>query len=241
MKRAVLVSILVAACGGNSNTIDAPPGSGSDGSGSSFPAMITISGSAIQQTQTNEVPEPGVAIAAYASSAETTALGTTTTDGSGNYSLTLPTHGAPIDGFLKGSKSGLVDTYVYPPVPMAMDATNAVVSVITTGNYSGLLSIESASSSNGMIILVVLDATGANPIQGATVSTSPASGKVRYMDGSMQPFGTSSTNTDGLAFLFDVPPGSSVMVSASKSGMTFKSHALKARAGALPTTIVQAQ
>lgn len=245
MKRAVsFILVVVAACGGDDGTNpanpDAPgPGSGSDGS--SFPATITISGSAIQQTQSGETPEPGVTINAFLSSNDSSPIATATTDGSGNYSMTLTTHGAAIDGYFKATKSGLVDTYVYPPVPMAKDESNAVASVITTANYNGLQGIEGTSASNGMIILVVLDSSATNPISGATVQTTPAAGTVRYMDSSMQPFGTTATNTDGLAFLFDVPPSGTVSVAASKSGMTFMSHSLKARAGALTTTIVQAQ
>jgi len=240
MTRRLAFVICVAACS-DSGMPHNPDGSGSnpDGSGG-VPAMITISGQALEQDQSSETPVAGVAIAVFASSNESSSLASATTDAQGNYTVTVATHGQAIDGFIKASKSGLVDTYVYPPVPMAKDQTNAVASMISTTNYSGLLGIEGASSSNGLIILVVLDATATNPVSGATVSASPAAGKVRYMDGSMQPFATSATNTDGLAFLFDVPPGSS-MVAAAKSGSSFGSHSVKARAGTLTTTIIQAQ
>jgi hypothetical protein len=231
--------VLVAACSGSNGTTPIDGHSGGSDSASTVPAMITISGQALQQDQSGETPVAGVAISAFASSNESAPLASTTTDASGNYTLMIATQGQPIDGYIKATMSGLVDTYVYPPVPMAKDQTNAVASMITTSNYNALVGFEGASASNGMIILVVLDSSAANTIMGATVATSPTSGKVRYMDGNMQPFATASTNTDGLAFLFDVPPGS-VSVSANKSGMSFASHGIKARAGALTTTIVQA-
>ena len=86
----------------------------------------------------------------------------------------------------------------------------------------------------------MLDGT-LNPVSGATVATSPASGKSFYMNSSDEPFSTSSTYTDGLAFLFNVPITGAVSVAATKSGSTFTTHAVTARAGTLTTTVVIAQ
>jgi hypothetical protein len=219
---------------------------GSDGSGSGsgsdtggVPATIKISGQAHVQDQTTTSPQSGVAIAIYASSNDSTPLATATTDGSGNYSVTLTTNGAAIDGYIKATKSGLVDTYVYPPAPMATDSTDATASMVSTSNYSALLGIESGSTSKGFIILIAMDSS-LSPLQGATVTTSPSSGTVTYMNSSDEPFSTSSTYTDGLAFLFNVPVGD-VSVAASKSGSTFTSHTVSAHANALTTTVVIAQ
>jgi hypothetical protein len=225
---------------GSGNGGSGKGGSGSGSGGGGIPATITISGQAIVQGQSSSSPQAGVAIAVYATGNDSTALATATTDSSGNYSLQLPTHGQPVDGYIKATMSGLVDTYVYPPAPMSADSSNATASMVSTDDYSGLVGIEGADSSNGMIILDVLDASLA-PVSGAKVSSNPASGKSAYMNSSGQPFSSSSTYTDGLAFLFDVPTSGAVTVSASKSGMTFASHAVTARGGALTTTVVVAQ
>jgi hypothetical protein len=225
--------------GGSNTGSDPSDGSGSNPSGG-IPDTITISGQAIVQDQTTETPQSGVAIAVYANGDDTTALATATTDGSGNYSVTLTTNGQAIDGYIKATKSGLVDTYVYPPAPMASDSSTAAASMISTSNYSELVGIEGASTSKGMIILDVLDST-LSPVQGVTVASTPASGKTYYMNSSDEPFSTSSTYSDGLAFLFDVSTSGTVMVGATKSGMTFGSHAVTARGNALTTTVVIAQ
>jgi hypothetical protein len=215
-------------------------GSGSNPSSGGIPDTITISGQAIVQDQTTETPQSGVAISVYATGDDSTAIATATTDGSGNYSVMLTTNGQAIDGYIKATKSGLVDTYVYPPAPMATDSSTATASMISTSNYSELVGIEGASSSKGMIILDVLDST-LTPVQGVTVATTPSSGKTYYMNSSDEPFSTSSTYSDGLAFLFDVPTTGTVMLAATKSGMTFTSHAVTARANALTTTVVISQ
>ncbi len=225
--------------GGNPPPADGA-GTGSNPGGGGIPDTITISGQAIVQDQTTATPQSGVAIGVYATGNDSTALATATTDASGNYSLTLTTNGAAIDGYIKATKSGLVDTYVYPPAPMQSDSSTATASMISTSNYSALVGIEGASSNDGMIILDVLDASLA-PISGATVSSSPASGKAFYMNSSDEPFSTSSTYTDGLAFLFNVPTSGTVTLNASKSGSTFTAHAVTARAGKLTTTVVIAQ
>jgi hypothetical protein len=224
--------------GGGSNT--GGGGTGSNPSSGGIPDTITISGQAIVQDQTTETPQSGVAISVYATGDDTTALATATTDGSGNYSVTLTTNGQAIDGYIKATKSGLMDTYVYPPAPMQSDSSTATASMISSSNYSELVGIEGGSTSKGMIILDVLDST-LSPVSGVTVTTSPASGKTYYMNSSDEPFSTSSTYTDGLAFMFNVPTTGTVTLAASKSGMTFTTHAVTAPANALTTTVVIAE
>ena len=213
-----------------SNTPPPPPTGG-------VPDTITIAGQAITQDQSSATPQPNVTIGIYANGNDSTPLATATTDAQGNYSMSVPTGGQAIDGYIKATGSGLVDTYVYPPTPMSSDTSTATASMISTDNYNALTGIESASTSKGMIILDVLDAN-LQPLSGAKVATSPSSGSTAYMNSSGEPFSTSSTYTDGLAFVFNVPTSGTVMVSATKNGSTFTSHAVTARAGKLTTTLV---
>src|SRR4051794_34825650 len=107
----------VSACGGSggagpggdaSMTFDSASGdhdASTDGdvtSDAPVAATVTISGTAqsasgIGQQQAVQ----GATIAAYASSDDTTALATTTTDAQGQFSLTVDTGGAPLHGYLK--------------------------------------------------------------------------------------------------------------------------------------------
>ena len=83
--------------------------------------------------------------------------------------------------------------------------------------------------------LAVVDGQG-NPVQGATVSSTPAAGSYHYTDsGGLPSSSATSTSADGVAFLFNVPSGA-ITVSAAKSGMTFKSHVVTARADKMTTT-----
>jgi hypothetical protein len=226
----------LAACGGDdgsSATADAPP---------SAPPMITVSGNASSVGIGGKTPEQGVVIAAYKTSDENAAVAMTTTDASGNYSLTLTTDGTALDGYLKATKTGFVETYLYPPAPLAADFDMAAINMLSPDNYSAVYTLtqDSQTADTGIVGILVVDSSNAT-VGGATVSSSPAS-LYRY-NGSAGGLPTKmssamATQTDGLAYMLNVPPGD-VTVSAAKTGLTFKSHTIKARANQLVTTIIQ--
>src|SRR5690606_38069228 len=93
---------------------------------------------------------------------------------------------------------------------------------------------------NGIVALIVTD--GTNPVAGAQVTSNPEPlPETRYngMVGTLvlpDPMAT-ETYTDGVAYLFNLAPGD-VTVSATKSGMTFSSHKVKAWADQLTTTVI---
>src|SRR5262249_11059715 len=137
--------LLVAACGSSNKTTGDGPGSGSADAKvymdapASIPAMITISGTASSRDLSgNATPVQGVAVAAYKKTDPTTAVATATTDASGNYSLTVTTGGAPVDGYLKATKSGNTDTYLYPPAPLIADFTMGSINMLTPTTYQGI-------------------------------------------------------------------------------------------------------
>jgi hypothetical protein len=206
-------------------------------------AMITVSGQATSRNTSGSAPEAGVTIEAFRNSNEATPIATTTTDAQGNYSLTIQTNGEAIDGFLKATKSGFVTTYLYPPYPLMMDYANAPVLMITPSTYDTLCSFGQAGCARGdgigIIGLVVTD--GTNPVGGATVTSNPLASPIRYnaMVGTVVLPSTTATSTytDGIAYLFNLPPGQ-VTVSATKTGQTFASHGLKAWADELTTTVI---
>lgn len=255
MTRSLVFAAMLAACTTSIDGTSTPPGGGSnpgsnDGSddgpdagtpGNGIPATIRISGTAAEQGQSAATPLAGVAISAFRAGDDTTPVATATTDASGAYALSIPTNGAPVEGYLKATKSGEVDAYVYPPIAMTADYASATVGMVSTSNFNLLRQFEGAQNGKGVIVLVVLDATATNAIQGATASSSPAAGKTMYMDNSGQPFATGSTNSDGLAFLFNVQPGADITVGATKGGTSFTSHVVQARPDAMTTTMVLSQ
>jgi hypothetical protein len=205
--------------------------------------MVTVTGQATERTMNGATAAVGVLIEAFRNANEATPIATTMTDAQGNYSLTVETMGEAIDGFIKATKSGYVTTYLYPPYPLMMDFANASVIMVTPTTYDTLCTIGQAGCARGdglgLIGLVVTD--GTNPVAGAMVSSNPAAVPIRYnaMVGNfVLPSTTaSSTYTDGIAYLFNLPAGQ-VTVSAMKTGSMFSSHGLKAWANELTTTVI---
>jgi hypothetical protein len=90
-------------------------------------------------------------------------------------------------------------------------------------------------TTTGAIAAEVEDGSGAF-VAGATVSSNPAANKYCYNASNFPSKNATATDTDGLGYMFNVTGNATV--SASKSGLTFQSHPLKARAGALTTTLI---
>ncbi len=224
-----LLASAMAACGGGDSAPDAP----------AVPTMVTVSGTATVRAASGSSPADGVLIQAFANSDESTVVASAMTATNGTYSLVITSTGAPLDGFLKATKSGLMDTYLYPPAPLDADFAGASVNMISPGTFDTLantLCRANQESAKGTIVLLVNDAT-AMPVAGATVASSPAGTKTCY-DGNLGLPSQNATMTaaSGLGYMFNVT--GSATVSATKSGTTFLSHAVVARAGAFTTTLV---
>ena len=201
--------------------------------------MITISGTAVEIQALATAPVEGVKVEAFASSDEVTAVATATTDASGNYSLVISTSGVALDGFLKATKTGLVDTYLYPPEILVQDFAGASINMVsptTFGLLSDTLCRANQDAAQGTIALLVEDATPA-AVAGAVIASTPAAATNCYNGTSGLPaFDATETQPDGVGYMFNVT--GEVSVTATKAGTTFKSHTVNARAGALTTTVI---
>jgi hypothetical protein len=240
MRKSALVYLFVAACGGggggggvDAKQPDAPPG------GKTF----HISGTASQQSASGGMPAPGVTVAAFANAAPGTAVTMTTTDASGNYMLTVNSPTTTLDGFLKATKTGNVDTYLEPPAPLTMDFMMASINELDTNLFAGLNGTGLGNSSCGnsatqaLIVIEVFD-TAMMPVAGVAVTSSPAASKVGYTGGLGLPdFTLTSTQADGRAFVCGLPDGA-VSLMGTKTGATFKTTMAKAHVGAFTTTLV---
>lgn len=214
--------------------LDAPP---------TDAVQVTVSGQAVEQSTMGSTPLAGVTIQAFRNANENTPIATTTTDAQGNFSVTIETHGESIDGFLKATLNGYVTTYLYPPYPLMMDFNMASVIMVKPDTWDLLHTIAAGGQQQegkGVVALVVTD--GANPVAGVKVTSEPEpTPETRYngLVGSVvlpNPQAT-ETYTDGVAYLFNLPPGE-VTVSATKPGMTFSSHKVKAWPDQLTTTVI---
>ncbi len=243
--KAFCVLVFAAACGSSGGT---PVGGDDDDTPTPdsqtqnpTPGTIRISGQATETGFAGTSPVDGVAVAAFSKDNETTAAASGTTDGDGNYTLTVTFEGDAFDGYVKATKSGYMDLYQYPTGALAVDTSDASFNMITPGNKDQLVNIADGDqhAGKGLIGLLVADAAG-NPVAGAMVSSTPASGAYRYMAGNGFPSSSATaTASDGVAFMFDAPPGVEITVTATKAGMTFKAHTLKARADVFTSTAIQ--
>jgi len=231
-----LASLSLGACGD-----DGGGGGGVDAAGPDVASTLTISGIASEITAGGRTPQAGVMVTVYKTS-DDSLMGMATTDSAGAYSITVNTNGSPVDGYLKATFSGLKDTYLYPPGPLSSDfsgVTTLMLKQSTQNLANQLAGAAPPSASMGWVALLVLDApmTSANTVMGATISTTPA-GEIHYNGSAGVPQAqATSTAMDGIAYSMNVPAGQ-VMVSASKSGLTFKSHSINARADKVTLTLV---
>jgi hypothetical protein len=242
--RLCAVMFCIAACGGSGggmNTgdddgpmpdakvfMDAPP---------NVPPQLVISGTTTERGLSGTTAVAGVTVAVYKNGNESSSLVSAMSDAQGNFTMMVPTGGMPIDGYLLATKSGYVDLYMYPTGAFIANSESNDINMITPGNKDFLNSLAGGNqmAGKGLIGLAVVDGQG-NPVEGATVSSTPAAGAYRYTDsGGLPSSSAMKTSADGVAFMFNVPNGQ-ITVSASKSGMTFKSHVVTARADKMTTT-----
>jgi len=250
--RGSVLLLALAACGnsgkdGTSNT-DASMGGGGPDAKQFLDApptsvtQVTISGTATEQTATGSSAEAGVLIEAFRNSDETTRIAFTTSDSSGNYSLTIQTNGEAVDGFLKATKAGFKETYLYPPYPLTADFDEASVIMVTQGTYDALSNISNGDQMDGKALVALVVTDGTTPLSGAMVSSTPAASDICYnqvVTGTIVApnCDATATHTDGIAYLFNLTPGQ-VTVSATHATATLASHGLKAWADQLTTTVI---
>ncbi len=223
--------LILAACGGGGDDgVDAVTGD---------PMTVVVTGTATERSSGGSDPVEGVLIEAYANNDEATVVTSAMTDAQGNYTLTITAAGA-LDGYLKATKAGLLDTYLYPPGPLTENFDGASVNMLSSGTFdllANLLCRANQESSMGTVAVLVNDASD-NPVAGATVASSPAATKTCYdaPNGGLPSSSATATSESGIGYLFNVT--GEVTVSAMGSG-TFQSHGVKARAGAFTTTLVR--
>ena len=233
--------LLIAACSGsNSNPAGGDAPTSIDGrvfndAPPNVPAMITIGGTAIDNGRNSSMPLAGVAIA-LKSRADDSTLASATSDAQGKYSMSVTTGGHVVDAYILATMSGYADAAAFPAAPFAADEAKADSNMITSSNFNLLSLYTGQQASNGIVIAEILDASGM-AVAGAAVSSSPAAGSTMYSGSDGTPASGSATMANGTAFLVNVPPGS-VEITATKSGASFKSHTVTAKANTFTSTVV---
>lgn len=248
MKRLAFVLLaLTAACGGDdggSATADAPPGGKQDAPATqadappSVPATVTITGIVSQIGISGKTPLAGVTVTAFKVAGDT--MITSVTSGSdGSFTISAPTNGAAVDAYLLATKSGLLDTYLYPPYPLVKDFMNIPVLMLDSSTQKTANQIAGADvpdASKGWIGAIITDAAQ-NPVAGATLTSTPA-GQIHYNGSSGLPQAQAKvTAADGIGYDMNVTAGT-VSVGATLTGSTFATHSINARAGKITLTLI---
>ena len=233
----VLGTCLVTACGGSSS------GSGADAATDTPPTGgVKLSGTVKEIAALATTPHAGVTLTAY-NAADDSVLGTATSAADGTFTLNAATGGAAIQGYLKATTPGgtgnsaYKDSYLYPPTALSADYAGIPVYILTVGTYglaNTVLGI-TQDPANGWLALVIEDAAAA-PVAGAVVTSTPA-GQIAYNVSGRPSMSGIATEADGIAYDTNVPPGQ-VTVSATKTGTTFASHAIKVRPDVVTLTLV---
>lgn len=229
------LSIAIVACSGDSGGPAAGFECVNDALPTTAPALVQVDGQILGNALSPQ-PINGAIITAFKTGvAESLAVDTSVTPG--RYAVSLTTGNTPVNGYLRVTSSGKVDTYAYPARPLAANLTTNVLTPSQSElDFLALAVSVTQSASNGFIGVVVRDCSG-NPVAGATVSTNPG-GTVKY-NSAGAPSGTaSSTADDGVAYVFNVPAGN-VTVRANGGGETLREHAVNARAGKVTLTEIQ--
>lgn len=235
MRRLLLaLSMAMAACGDSSG-----PAPGFECLGAPLPttapATVLVAGE-IRANALNPTALGGAIITAFRTG-NATPLAADTSDTAGRYSLSVSTGGTPVDGYLRVTHSGHVDTYAYPSRPLFDDlATNVLMPTTQELQFLGAAVGVTQAAGNGFIGVIVKNCDGA-AIAGATVSTNPP-GTVRYNSGSSPSSSATSTSTDGVAYVFNVPAGNATVM-ANASGNVLRQHVVNARADVVTLTEIQ--
>jgi hypothetical protein len=200
------------------------------------PATINVGGNTVTVGLGGQQALPDVAVEVFVG-ASATPVATTTSNAQAAYTFPLNTGGTPLDGYIHGTKATYMDTYLYPPSPLAADQMNASVLVISSNIFSLLQNFASVTQTagNGFIGIVVSDCSQM-PVGGATVTTVPA-GTVRYNVSNVPSNTAMTTDIDGVAYVFNLPPGT-VTVQATANGTPLRQHDIMVRADVVTTTAI---
>jgi len=245
----MLVVVMAMGCGdGDKVAVDAPiPDAPPDAFGmldcagqplpTTAPDPLTLSGTTYEITSLGAKPLAAVMLSVFVID-ETTARETTTSDAQGNFSMSGPTGGVANFGYVEAAATDHTTSYSFGATAAYMNVTNSQVAIVTTGAIGQLAEFAGVTQTPGNAVIQVeaIDCAG-TPLPGATFTTTPA-GTIVYQKNGL-PLGTASmTDTAGVGYVFDVPPGM-VTIAAQVGTLTLRSHVVIAFADAPTFTAIQ--
>jgi hypothetical protein len=175
---------------------------------------LIISGTVLTRGPTGvPVSTPGVTVQAFPSSL-IAPIATTTSDASGNFSLSVPTGGIPFDGSLSMNGPGLLGASAYWSKPLT-SATTTMPFMLTAADEQNLYLSAGASQITGSPIALRITDCGGTPLRVDILNLNPEPGTNPYL-----PSQNLNFNFGGPNYWIVNEPNGQVTVSANYKGIT---------------------
>lgn len=165
------------------------------------------------------------------------------TDSTGAFTTpALATNGVALDGYLKATKAGQWDTYLYPHAPLAASLGNAPVLIINQ-TLVGLIGMfaDPQEAGNGILGVAVTDCSANfTGVSGATITVT--SGGNAVGDPAFDVGALAGEMANGVYLITNVPPGEVIVTATyNQNGMdyTFLANNVTSYANALTTAQVR--
>jgi hypothetical protein len=240
MRRSMLAAVLLAGCSvpAERHLVDAfgdplacvnePPPTTAD-------ASVTISGATMTPFTGTALPD--VELDGYFAGIPGVEF-STTSDGSGQFSIDQATGGTPRSFYLTASANGYVVTTMYPPAKLihSLQADPQLVSSDELQHVAELAGM-SLDPTLDQILLQVVDCNG-NPFGGATVSSDPPGTIVYFAQQQPNPAATMTDGDTAVVFIGNVP-ASNTKIYATAGDTTFSTIDVDPAPGGLIQAAVQ--
>ncbi len=197
------------------------------------PAMVAFDGTTIELLLGATSQAPGVPIKIY-DGASTVPLFSVATDAVGAFHVVLSTGGIPVDANVRFLDGGAF----YPKRPVSDPQVPGYLYRMTPQTFASFQAGHGVVQASGNAFIVVrVTSCSDEPMVGASVTTDPA-GTVRYDFELEQPSSSAtSTGIDGLAFIYNLPPGD-VAVHATSAAHDLRSHTVTAGADVMTVVAI---
>jgi hypothetical protein len=169
--------------------------------------------------------EPNVMVAALSGGVTGAPIATTTSDGNGDFSLTVPTGGKPLVPYASLVKSGLLTSIWVPDQAIDGDFRIDSAYMTTPAGVSAFYDIPNPNltrqtTTHGTLLLNIQDCAGIG-IEGVTIQITPAAERILYSSNFGIPSNAAtSTGPSGRVWALNLPAGT-VQVTATKAGVLF--------------------
>lgn len=194
----------------------------------SAPAMISINGMTQQLGMSGPQPLADVTVDLFAVGTPT-ALSHVTSDANGAFSASVPSGGAPLNAYLRGSAPMYRTTLTFPDAPFTAAQVSVPVLMVSQQIFDLLTTqvadVDQDDANNGAMFITIVDCAG-TPIDGANLSVAKSGAQV----GEQFDLGKLAPQAAGSFFVFNVPDGE-VEISAELGTHTLRSHRVTSRKG----------